>query len=93
MQITGKSTQFLDRLGIAIGGHTDPVFLSPHIDAGGMRMEDGHVLGSGRVLLAFFRHTFLQFGEERGEQGKTGILLRKDTMGEGALQGGEAVSS
>jgi hypothetical protein len=69
------------------------MLLSAHIDAGGMRMDDGHVLGSGRVLLAFFRHTFLQSGGERREQGKTGILLSKDTMVEGTRQGFDPVSS
>jgi hypothetical protein len=58
-----------------------------------MRMKDGQVVGSGRVLLAFFGHRFLQSGEERGEQGKTGILPSKDTMGEGARQGSDPVSS
>src|SRR5213080_3408740 len=83
MQVTGKRTQFLDRLGIAVRGHTDPVCLSPHINAGGMRVDEGHMLEGGRVLLAFFRHTFLQSGGEREEQGKTGLLLRKDTRGGG----------
>src|SRR4029453_13413994 len=83
MQVTGKRTKFLDRLGIAVRGHTDPVFLSPHINAGGMRVDEGHILEGGRVLLAFFSHTFLQSGGEREEQGKTGLLLRKDTRGGG----------
>ena len=93
MQVTGKGANLLDRLGIAVRGHTDPMLLSAHIDAGGMRMDDGHVLGRGRVLLTFFRHTFLQSGEERREQGKTGILLSKDTIGEGTRQGSNPVSS
>src|ERR1700740_300945 len=83
MQVTGKRTKFLDRLGIAIRGHTDPVFLSPHINAGGMRVDEGHILEGGRGLLAFFSHTFLQSRREREEQGKTGLLLRKDTRGGG----------
>jgi len=70
LQVTGKRTQCLDGLGIAIGGHTDPRLLSPDLDAGGMWVDDGHSLGSGRVLLACFRHTFLQSGAERGEPGK-----------------------
>src|SRR6266446_6651615 len=98
MQITGKRAKFLDRLGIAIRGHTDPVLLSPHIDAGGMWVENGHIVGRGCVLLAFFSHTFfghtfLQSGSERGEQGKTGLLLSKDTIVEGARQGSDPVSS
>lgn len=93
MQVTGKGAQCLDRLGIAIGGYTDPMLFSPHIDAGGMRMKDGQVVGSGLVLLAFCGQRFLQSGEERGEQGKTGILPSKDTMGEGARQGSDPVSS
>jgi hypothetical protein len=83
MQITGKRAQFLDWLGIPIRRYTHPMLLSPHIDAGGMRVEDGHILEGGRILLAFFRHTFLQSGGEREEQGKTGLLLRKDTRGGG----------
>src|SRR4029434_5452696 len=83
MQVTGKRTKFLDRLGIAVRGHTDPVFLSPHINAGGMRVDEGHILEGGGVLLAFFSHTFLQSGGEREEPGKTGLLLRKDTRGGG----------
>ena len=50
------------------------------------------------VLLAFFSHTFfghtfLQSGSERGERGKIGILLSKDTIVEGARQGSDPVSS
>src|SRR6266545_4515769 len=86
MQVTGKGAKFLDRLGIAVGGHTHPMLFSPHIDAGGMRMEDGQVLRRGLVLLAFFGHTFLQSGEEWGEQGKTELLLRKDTIVGGVLR-------
>ena len=86
MQVTGKRAKFLDRLGIAIRGHTDPVFLSPHINAGGMRMEDGHVLRCGLVLLALFGHTCRQSGEERGEQEQTGLLRSKDTIVEGVLR-------
>lgn len=87
MQVTGKRAKFLDGLGIAIGGHTDPVLFSPDIDAGGMRVDDGHSLDSGRVRLALFRHTFLQSGAERGEPEKRGLLLRKDTRGGSALRG------
>ena len=54
MQVTGKRTTFLDRLGIAIRGHTDPVLLSSHINAGGMRVDEGHMLEGGCGLLAFF---------------------------------------
>jgi hypothetical protein len=45
-----------------------------------MRMDDGPVLRGGCVLLAFCGHTFLQSGEERGEQGKTGLRLSKETI-------------
>ena len=83
-EVTRQGAQFLDRLGIAIGGDADPMLLSPHIDAGGMRMDHGHHLGRGRILLAFFRHTFLQSGAERGEHEKTGRLLSKDTIVGGA---------
>ena len=93
MQVTGKGATFLDRLGIAICGHTDPMLLSTHIDAGGMRMDERHILGKGRGFLAFFGHTFLQSGAEREEQGQTGSLGHKDTMGGDAAQRGETVSS
>jgi hypothetical protein len=93
MQVTGKGAKFLHRLGIAICGDTDPMLLSTHIDTCGIRMDNGHVLGSGLVLLAFFGHTFLQSGAEWGEQGKTGILLSKDTIVEGGRQGSDSVSS
>src|SRR6478672_5393442 len=83
MQVTGKGAKFLDRLGIAIRGHTDPVLLCPHIDACGMGMENGHIFECARVLLAFFSHRCLQSGEEWGEEGKTGFLLCKDTRGGG----------
>jgi hypothetical protein len=83
MHVTGTRAQCLDRLGIAIRGHTDPVFLSPHSNAGGMWVDEGHSLEWGCGLLAFFRHTFLQSGGEREAQGKTGLLLRKDTRGGG----------
>jgi hypothetical protein len=65
MQVTGKGTKFLNRVGIAIGGDAAPMLLSPYIDAGGMWVDEGHRLGRGRVLLAFFRQTFLQSGAER----------------------------
>ena len=91
--VTGKGAQCLDRLGIAIGGDTAPMLCSPHIDAGGRRRKEGQVVGSGRVLLAFCGQRFLQSGEEWGEQGKTGSLPSKDTMGEGARQGSDPVSS
>jgi hypothetical protein len=93
MQVTGKRAQFLDGLGIAIGGDTDPRLFRPHIDASGMRMDDEHMLGHGLGLLAFFGHTFLQSGAERGEPGETGSLLHKDRIGGRAAQRGEAVSS
>src|SRR5215470_9843287 len=83
MQGTGKGAQFLDRLGIAIRGHTDPVLLSPYIDTGGMWMEHGHIFECTRVLLALFSHTCLRSGGEWGEVGKTGLLLCKDTRGGG----------
>jgi hypothetical protein len=67
--------------------------LRSHINAGGMPVEHRQVLGSGWVLLAFFGQTFLQTGSEWGEQGKTGLLLSKDTMVEGARQGSDPVSS
>jgi hypothetical protein len=91
--VTGNGAQCLDRLGIASGGDTDPMLCSPHLDAGGMRRKEGQVVGSGRVLLAFCGQRVLQSGEERGEQGKTGILPSKDTMGEGARQGSDPVAS
>ena len=84
MQVTGKGAKVLERLGIATCGHTDPMLLSAHIDASGMRVQDGQVRGKGRVLRAFFRHTCLQSGAERGEPG---ILLRQDTLGGGTLRG------
>jgi hypothetical protein len=93
MQVAGKRANFLHRLGIAVGGHTAPMLLRSPINAGGMRVENGHVLGSGWVLLAFLGHPFLQTGSGWGEQGKTGLLLGKNTMGEGARQGSEPVSS
>jgi hypothetical protein len=92
-QVAGNRATFLHRLGIAVGGHTDPMLLGSHLDAGGMRVEHGHVLGRGGVLLVFFGHMFLQAGSAWGEHGKTGILLRKDTIGEGARQGSDPVSS
>jgi hypothetical protein len=36
------------------------MLFGPHIDAGGMGMDDGHMFESGLVLLAFFGHMFLQ---------------------------------
>ena len=54
MQVPGKGAQFLDRLGIAICGDADLMLLSAHIDTGSIRMDNGHVLGSGLVLRAFF---------------------------------------
>ena len=36
------------------------------------------------MLLAFVRPMFLQSSAERGEHGKTGLLLSKDTIGGGA---------
>ena len=83
MQVAGKGAQLLDRLRIAVCGDTDPMFLRTYIDACGMRMEDGHMFRSECVRLAFFRPMFLQSGEERGEHGKTGLLLGKDTIGGG----------
>jgi hypothetical protein len=80
MPVPGKRTPCLDRWGIAVRGHTDPVCLSPHLKAGSLRVEAGHRLEGGRVLLAFFRPTCLPSGEE---QGKTGLLLRKNTRGGG----------
>jgi hypothetical protein len=91
--VTGKGAQWLDRRGIAIGGDPPPMLFSPHSDAGGMRMEDGPMLGRGFVLLAFVGPTFLQSEEERGEQGETGLLQSKDTMGEGAPQRRDPVAS
>ena len=70
-----------------------PMLFSPHIDARGMRMDDGHMLRRGLGLFAFLGHTFLQSGAVRGEEGKTGSLLRKATMVGGAPQRGETVSS
>ena len=93
MHIAGKRATFLDGLGIAIGGDTDPMLFRPHIDASGRRRDDEHILGNGRGLLAFFGHLFLQSGAERGAQGETGILLHKDSIGGRAAQRGEAVSS
>jgi hypothetical protein len=62
MHVTGKGAQCLERLGIAVWGDADPMLLRSHIDASGMRMDEGHVLGRGRVLLAFFGQRFLQSG-------------------------------
>ena len=87
------TTKFLDKLSIAIGGNTDPMLFRPYIDARGMRMDDEHIVGHGLGLLAFFGHTFLQSGAERGEYGETGLLLHKDRIGGRAAQRGETVSS
>jgi hypothetical protein len=83
LQVTGKGAKCLARLGIALRGHTDPVLLSPYIDTCGMWMEKGHMFECTRVLLAFFSHTGLRAGEAWGEEGKTGLLLCKDTRGGG----------
>jgi hypothetical protein len=93
MQVAGKGAKFLDGLGIAIGGDTDPMLFRPHIDASGMRMDDEHIVGHGLGLLAFFGHRFLQSGAERGEQGETGLLLHKERIGGRATQRGQTVSS
>ena len=93
MQVAGKRAKLLDGLGIAIGGDTDPMLFRPHSDASGMRMDDEHSVGHGLGLLAFFGHTFLQSGAERGEEGETGSLLHKDRIGGRAAQRREAVSS
>jgi hypothetical protein len=82
--VSGQRAKFLDSLGIAIRGHTAPVLLSPHIDASSMRVEEGHMFGHGLVLLACLGHMFLPSGAERREQGKTALLLRKDTLRGGA---------
>jgi hypothetical protein len=66
IQITGKGTKFLDRLAITVCRHTDPMLLSAHIDACGMGMNKGHVLGSGFGLLAFVGHRCLQSGDKWG---------------------------
>jgi hypothetical protein len=84
MQVAGKGAKFLDRLRIAVCGAADPMFLRPHSDACGMWMDDRHLLRSWGVLLAFFSHMFLQSSAERGEHGKTGLLLSKETIGGGA---------
>jgi hypothetical protein len=55
-------------VGIAVGGDTDPRLLSSHIDAGGMLMDAGHVLGCGGMLLRFFGHTCLQGGQEKARK-------------------------
>jgi hypothetical protein len=53
------------------------MLLSAHIDAGSMRMDDGHVLGNRRGLLAFFGHTFLQISHERPiPRGRVDSVLR-----------------
>jgi hypothetical protein len=62
----------LDRLGIASGGDTPPLLFSPHLDACGMRMEEGHMLGGRGALLAFCGHTFLQAGDEGERKGRQG---------------------
>jgi hypothetical protein len=67
MEVAGKGAQFLDGLGIASGGDTDPMLFRPHLAARGMRMDDEPIVGKGLGLLAFFGHTFLQSGAERGE--------------------------
>jgi hypothetical protein len=64
MQVASKGTKFLDSLGVAISGHTDPMLLRPHIDASGVRMDDRQILGGGCMLRAFFRHMGLQSGVE-----------------------------
>jgi hypothetical protein len=84
MHVAGKGAKFLDRLSIAVCGDADPRCLRPHIAAGGMGMDDRHMLRSWCVLLAFFSPMFLQSRAERGEHGKTGLLLSKDTIGGGA---------
>jgi hypothetical protein len=60
IQVTGKGAKFLHRLCVPIRWHTHPMLFGPHIDAGGMGMDDGHMFESGLVLLAFFGHMFLQ---------------------------------
>ncbi len=64
--ITGTRAQLLDRLDIAVSGHTAPLLLSTSIDASGMRVDQGHIFGRGRVLLTFFGQTCLQSDAERG---------------------------
>src|SRR5262249_18612875 len=75
MQVASKGTKFLNRLGIAICGHTDPMLLRPHIDAGGMRMDDRHMLGGGWMLLTFFRHMCLQSGVEGESKESVGARI------------------
>jgi hypothetical protein len=53
IHIAGKGTKFLDRLGITVCRHTDPMLLRSSINACGMGMYEGHVLGRGLGLLAF----------------------------------------
>jgi hypothetical protein len=62
IQVTGKGTKFLDRFDITVCRHTDPMLLSSHIDAGGMGMHEGQLLGSGFGLLALVGHMYLQSG-------------------------------
>jgi hypothetical protein len=85
MQVAGKGATSLERLGSAVRGDTAPMLLSAHIDAGGLGMEEGHGLGSGRILLAFFRHTFLQSGAG-GRAREDRMPLRKDILGGGVLR-------
>jgi hypothetical protein len=66
MHIPGKGTKFLDRLAIAVCRHPDPMLLSAPINACGMGMNKGHVLGSGFGLLAFVGPRCLQSGDKWG---------------------------
>jgi hypothetical protein len=91
--VTGQGTPWLDRRGLAVGGDTSPRLCSPHLDAGGLRREEGQVLGRGCVLLALCGQTFRPSEEERGEQGARGLLQSKETRGEGAPQRRDPVAS
>jgi hypothetical protein len=66
IHVTGKGTKFLDRFALTVCRHTDPMLLSSHLEAGGMGMHEGQVLGSGLGLLAFVGHMCLQSGYRWG---------------------------
>ena len=63
---------------ITVGRHTDPMLLRSHIDACGMGLNKGHVLGRGFGLLASGGHRYLQSGRQVGERkGKQGFFCTR----------------
>jgi hypothetical protein len=93
LQVPGQGPKSLHRLRSPIRRHTPPMLVSPHIDAGGMGMDEGPMLGSGCGLLAFVGHTCLQSDAEWGEQGKRGCLRQPGYNRRKRVARGETVSS